>query len=315
MTPDTGKRWILIGGSGFLGTNLAKVLSSKGERCLIIDRHPPRWPHDENLVSHVEADVRDPNACRALIEPGSIVVHMAASTYPGKSNGLLEAEIQDDALPTVQLANACADVGADAFLFCSSGGAIYGDQESLPIHERTLPAPKSTHGAMKLATEHYLHIISSVRSLPVAFLRIANPYGPWHGGKRQGIVNVAMMSMLRNEPIELYGDGLNERDYIFTEDVSRAIISVGKTFRNGCEAFNIGTGVSRTLLEMLDIISSITGISPEVRMIPDRGVDVRRNALDCMKIQQHVGWIPEVFLEDGLRQTWDWVQRNRTHLS
>ena len=308
MPHVAGKQWVLIGGSGFFGTNLARELALQGQKCRIIDRVPPRWPYDERVVSYIEADVRDPNICRTFIEPGSIVVHMAASAYPGKANCLLEAEIQDDALPTVQLANVCADIGVDAFLFCSSGGAIYGDQDVFPIHEQILPVPKSTHGAMKLATEHYLHIISAMRSLPVAFLRISNPYGPWHGGKRQGIVNVAMMAMLRNEPIELYGDGLNERDYIFSEDVARAIVAIGEEFRSGCEAFNIGTGVSRTLLEMVDIISSITGVHSEIRMVPDREVDVRRNVLDCTKIQQCIGWSPMISLEDGLRHTWEWAR-------
>jgi UDP-glucose 4-epimerase len=314
MTDALGPQWILIGGSGFLGTNLAKALSAEGKRCLIIDRNPPRWSHDERLVSFVQADVRDPSTIRSLIEPGSIVVHMAASTFPGKPNCLLEAEIQDDALPTVQLANICADNGVAAFLFCSSGGAIYGDQDISPIHEGVVPVPKSTHGAMKLATEHYLHIISEMRSLPVAFLRIANPYGPWHGGKRQGIVNVAMMAMLRNEPIDIYGDGLNERDYIYVEDVMRAIIAIGRTFRSGCEAFNIGTGVSRTILDMLEATLIITGIRLDVRMVPDREADVRRNALDCTKIQRHHGWSPSTPLDEGLKRTWDWMRQHQRFL-
>lgn len=315
MMNVSGRPWILIGGAGFLGTNLAKMLAVRGEQCIIVDRMHPRWSHDDTLVSFVEADVRDPGAYRSVIKPGSIVVHMAANTYPGKSDGMLESEIEDDALPTVRIANVCADIGAAAFLFCSSGGAIYGEQEVFPIHERVLPVPKSTHGAMKLATEHYLHIISSVRSLPIAMLRIANPYGPWHGGKRQGIVNVAMMAMLKNEPIEIFGDGLNERDYIFTEDVMSAMIAVGMKFRSGCEAFNVGTGTSKTILEMLELISHISGIHPEVRMTPDRGVDVRRNVLDASKIRAATGWYPEVSLEEGLRKTWNWARDHQYLIS
>lgn len=298
--------WVLIGGSGFLGTNLMHELASRGQSFVVIDRLAPRWGLPEG-GQFFEADVREFGIYASHIQSGSVVVHLAANSFPGASERMLETEIQDDVLPLVRIANTCADIGASALLFCSSGGAIYGDQEMIPIHEECVLRPKSAHGVMKLTSEHYLRVISSMRHLPVALLRIANPFGLWHGGRKQGIVNVAMSSILKGEPIELYGDGLQARDYLFASDVSSAMYRVGTSFRGTCEAFNIGTGIPRTVDEVIESVFQVAGRRVEIIRRDARTVDVRANALNIQKMEQWFGWTPSCSFEDGLRETWNWA--------
>lgn len=298
--------WVLIGGSGFLGTNLTHELISRGQSFIIIDRFPPRLDLPEGS-RFFEADVREFGVYASLIQSGSVVVHLAANSYPGASERMLETEIQDDVLPLIRIANHCADVGAAALLFCSSGGAIYGDQDIIPIPEETMLWPKSAHGVMKLTSEHYLRVISMMKGLSIALLRISNPYGLWHSGKKQGIVNVLMSSILRGDPIELYGDGLQARDYLFSSDVASAMYRIGASFRGGSEAFNIGSGIPRTLEDVIQRIFVVTEREVEVVRRNARIVDVRTNALDISKMQKWFGWNPETSFDEGLRKTWEWV--------
>ncbi len=309
---DAPKRWVLTGGTGFLATNLIRVLRPEDGEVVAIDRRPPVWPVSAPHFRYVEQDFREAEAYRDLITQGSVVVHMASSSYPGKAEKTVEADIQDNILGTIRLANVCADAGVAAFLYFSSGGAIYGNHGTLPLVETSDLRPVSAYGVQKLATEHYLRIIHQLRGLPVALIRIGNPFGKWHSGRGQGAINVFFERMHRGEPIEIWGDGSQTRDFIFAEDAARAVRSIGQSFHSGCEAYNIGTGTGRTLNEMLDLVQAVTGIVPVVRRLPSRSVDVQYNALDCGKIARTYGWSPAYDTERAMRDTWEWVRSRDT---
>jgi len=306
-------RWILTGGSGFLASNLIRLLRPDDGEIVAIDRDTPQWPVQSLPVRYVEQDFREVESYRNLIIPGSVVVHMASSSYPGKAEKNVEADIQDNILGTIRLANACADANVAAFIYFSSGGAIYGDQERMPIKEDMDLRPVSAYGVMKLATEHYLRIIHQLRGLPVVLVRISNPFGRWHRGRGQGVINVIFEQMRRGETIEIWGDGTHVRDFIFAEDASKAVRMIGLAFRDGCEAFNIGTGVGRSLNDILALAHEITGIEPVVRRLPARSVDVQRNVLDCGKIHRMCGWLSESDIERAMRNTWEWMNEDSAH--
>jgi UDP-glucose 4-epimerase len=305
-------RWVLTGGVGFLGTNLVHALRPEDGEIVIIDRFvPPQEARIPN-VTYVEQDVREVEAYRDWIVPGSVIVHMASSSYPGKAERIIEADIQDNIVGTIRLANVSADRGASAFLFFSSGGAIYGNQPSRPVREDANPSPISTYGVMKLATEHYLRVIQTLRGLPVALLRIGNPFGRWHRGEGQGFINVAFEHLRSGKPLEIWGDGSQTRDFVFADDVLGAVRAVGLGFREGCEAFNIGTGVGRSLNEMIDLAGDVSGIRPVVHRLEKRIVDVSENALECGKIKAAFGWAPNTDLKEAMRTTWEWICANKS---
>lgn len=306
MTGDQ-KHWFLIGGGGFLGTNLVRFLSDRGEKVTVIDRKLPVWAVRHPLVSYIEQDAREILSYASSIPSGAIVVYLAANSYPGKAETMLELDIQDNIAGVVRVALVCADVGVANFLFSSSGGAIYGDQDIFPIKEGAACFPKSAYGAMKLSSEHYLRVLHGLRDMPVACLRIGNAYGPWHRGSGQGFVNVGLASIHRGEPIRILGDGLQTRDHVFVDDVADAVYRIGSRSHVGWESFNIGTGVESSLLDIVEMMKRVTGVSPTIETIPSRFVDVHRNALCFDKIQERHGWRPEADLETGMRKTWEWI--------
>ncbi len=301
------RKWILTGGAGFLGTNFLQSSKPEDGEIVVLDRRISRWQVKKPWIRYIDQDVREVEAFRSELEPDSVVVHMASVSYPGKAEHMIESDIQDNVLGTFRFANACADQGVRAFLFLSSGGAIYGDQPMSPIPEEANPKPKSAYGAMKLATEHYLRIVNQLRGLPIASLRAANPFGPWHPGVGQGAINVFLHKMVHDEEIQIWGDGEQVRDYIPVADVCSAIRTIGKGFKEGCEAYNIGSGEGRTLKDTLRVAGVVTGKTPKVKYFPGRVVDVDSNILDTTKIKNKFGWRSEISFHDALEEAYNWM--------
>lgn len=301
------RKWIITGGAGFLGTNFLQSSTPEDGEIVVLDRRISKWQVVKPWIRYIDQDVREIEAFRSELEPNSVVVHMASVSYPGKAEHMIESDIQDNVLGTFRFANACADQGVGAFLFLSSGGAIYGDQPMSPIPEEANPKPKSAYGAMKLATEHYLRIINQLRGLPIANLRVANPFGPWHPGVGQGAINVFLHKIINGEEIQIWGDGEQVRDYIPVADACDAIRTIGKKFKQGCEAYNIGTGEGRTLNEVLRVAGVVTGKVPNVKFSQGRVVDVDSNVLDPAKINTQFGCRSETSFDRALEKTCEWI--------
>lgn len=310
---STGKtaiptRIIVTGGAGFLGTNFVRGILSTDADVVVISRRLARWPVQHEKIRYIEQDIRDLESYRDELIPGSVVVHLASSTYPGKSEQVIESDIQDNILGTVRLAQACADAGVAQFIFLSSGGAIYGEQTLFPIAETAPTMPVSTYGAMKLTIEHYLRIIQRTRNLPVVCLRVGNPFGPWHDGRRQGAVNVFLHKAMRGEPIEVWGDGNQVRDFIPVKDVTSALWMLVREPRAGYEIYNIGTGKGRSINDILASLRSILERDIPVKFTFARGVDVSANVLDIRKAERELGWHPVEDFQASLISLVDWVK-------
>ncbi|MEO5927990.1 MAG: NAD-dependent epimerase/dehydratase family protein [Patescibacteria group bacterium] len=301
-------RWILTGGSGFLGTNFLQQSRAEDGEIVVISRHPSRWPVIRPWIRYIEQDIREIESIRQELVPGSVVVHIASGSYPGKAEKMIESDIQDNVLGTIRLAQACADQGVRSFVFLSSGGSVYGDQTISPIREDASPLPISAYGAMKLTIEHYLYIIHHLKGLPVVSLRVGNCFGRWHTGSGQGAVNVFLKKVLDGQSIEIWGDGEQVRDYVSAEDVCYAIRTVGLQHVKGYDTFNVGTGTGYSLKDILARIERVTGITPQITYLPPRNVDVQSNVLDTTKIRERFGWEPSRPFEAALADTWEWVK-------
>jgi len=304
-------RWIVTGGAGFLGTNFLQASRPEDGEIVVISRHAARWPVERPWIRYLEQDAREVDSYRQELLPGSVVVSLASGSYPGKAEKMIESDIQDNVLGTIRVAQACADQGVRSFVFLSSGGAVYGNQSVSPISEDANPRPISAYGAMKLTIERYLDVISHLKGLPVAVLRVGNCFGRWHSGSSQGAINVFLKKVQRGEPIEIWGDGEQIRDYVSADDVSEAIRCVGLGHVSGFETLNVGTGVGRSLNDILASIRDVTGLAPDVRYSPARSVDVHTNVLAMTRIKNVYGWQSQRVFEDALRDVWGWMNMER----
>jgi UDP-glucose 4-epimerase len=302
-------RIIVTGGAGFLGTNFVRGILSTDADLVVISRRLPRWPVEHAKIRYIEQDIRDIESYRKELIPGSVVVHLASSTYPGKSEKAIESDIQDNVLGAVRLAHACAEAGVAQFIFLSSGGAIYGNQTVSPIPETALTVPVSAYGVMKLTIEHYLRIVQRTRGLPVICLRVGNPFGPWHDGRRQGAINVFLHKALRDEPIEVWGDGNQVRDFIPVNDVMSALWMLAREPRAGYAIYNIGTGRGCSINDILERLRHILKREIPVQYTFARDVDVSANVLDIGKAERELGWRPVDDFESSLIALADWAQR------
>jgi UDP-glucose 4-epimerase len=194
-------------------------------------------------------------------------------------------------------------------VYVSSGGVVYGEPQTIPTPESHAKLPLSPYGVSKLAGEHYLAYYATIHGLEYAALRYSNVYGPRqdpHG--EAGVVAIFGLRILAGEPITIFGDGQQERDYVFVADVAQAnwlaaTASLPAPRDLDARAWNIGTGRGTSVNELADLLMEIGGRDVERKSAPERPGELRRSVLDCGRAAAELGWSPDTTLEDGLRRT------------
>ena len=195
-------------------------------------------------------------------------------------------------------------------VFASSGGTVYGNSEHTPFAETTPPHPISAYGVNKLAAEHYLKIYNRNYGMKNLALRIANPFGRYqHGFKNQGVIPIFARKALSGERLKIWGDGSVTRDYIFGADVAQAM-AISARYDGKEEVFNIGSGVGRSLNEVITDLSAVLGRKIEVDYADSRGFDVPVSVLDCSLAKQELGWSATSSWLTSLRITCDWIRQD-----
>ncbi len=300
---------LITGGAGFIGSNLAARLAGAGDRVRILDdlsmgnrAYLDGVPHELIVRS-----LSDRAAIKTAVEGVDAVVHLAARAgIPDSVTdpiGTFEANVSRllDVLDAARLA------GARRFVFASSNAAA-GDHEP-PADERDLPHPVSPYGASKLAGEAYCQAYAATYGLAACALRFSNAYGPRSLHKRS-VVAAWLRAALAGEPIEVHGDGLQTRDFVFVDDLAdavRAALDAPEDVVAG-ELFQAGTGVETTVNELADAIQAAVGHRIEVRHLPARAGDVRRNVSRVDKAAERLGYRAAVPLADGIGRTTAWFR-------
>jgi UDP-glucose 4-epimerase len=194
------------------------------------------------------------------------------------------------------------------FVFASSGGACYGEQERFPATEDHPTRPVSPYGVAKAAGELYLYYYRAQFGLPYVALRYANVYGPRqdpHG--EAGVVAIFGERLLAGAPCTIFGDGEQTRDFVYVKDVARANLLAAASEEVG--AFNIGTGRETSINAMYAELAAACGVAAEARHAPAKPGEQRRSAIDPGLARQRLGWQPEVALREGLQETVRWLRR------
>jgi UDP-glucose 4-epimerase len=300
------KSYLVTGGCGFIGVNLIPRLIEQGARVRVLDnlslgRREDVEPLDVDL--HV-GDVRDATAVVKACKGVDAVVHLAAHTRVVESLSDPELNFEINAAGTFNVLEACRGAGISKMIFASTGGAILGEQEP-PVHEGMVPRPISPYGASKLAGEAYCSAYTGAYGMKTAALRFSNVYGPfsYHKGS---VVAQFFRNLLRGEPIVIYGDGEQTRDFLFVADLVEAILLADKVEPAG-EVFQIASGRETSIRSLLDAMKAML---PErkfdVRFEPARPGEILRNYASIEKARRILGFDPKTQLNAGLRKTWQW---------
>jgi UDP-glucose 4-epimerase len=298
---------LITGGAGFIGSHLADDALAHGERVVILDNLSTG--RRENVPAGALFYQRD------LLEPGldellrdehvDVVSHHAAQVNVRISMERPDEDARINVVGGLALVAACRQAGVKRFVFASSGGTVYGDQQVFPCDEEHAKRPDSPYGCAKLAFELYLDAFRRTGDLDPVVLRYANAYGPrqWPKGEC-GIVAILAETLLAGERPRIFGDGEQTRDYVHVDDIVAANRAAYTTERLG--AYNVGTGVETSVNALYELVARELGSSIEPLHTAAVPGELRRNALDAGKLERELGAGPRIGLREGLRQTLAW---------
>ena len=300
---------LVTGGAGFIGSHLVDALVARGDSVAVIDDMSSGKSGYLNPAAELyEMDIRDDDAANIIdsVRP-DVVFHVAAQISVSVSAREPKFDAETNILGSLNILDAMNAVGAPKMVFVSTGGAMYGEPEILPAPE-TLPAhPAAPYGASKLAVENYLSVYKGLRGIDYSIIRPANVYGPRqdpHG--EAGVVAIFTRAMLAGQPVRIFGDGTDERDYVHVEDVVDALIRAADC--PGTGPYNIGSGRGTSVNDIAAMLAALTGYTDEPQFLPPRPGDLKRISLDASLAKKELGWSPTTSLNDGLRQTVDWFR-------
>lgn len=306
----------MTGGAGFIGSHVADAYLASGDHVWVLDNlssgRPSNIPEDAEFI---ELDIRDDDVLNLFREVQfDIVNHHAAQidVRTSVADPTIDASINLEGL--LNLTEAAIEVGTRRFVFVSSGGVIYGEPSTIPTSETAPKMPLSPYGVSKFTGELYLNYYRQVHGLEYVALRYSNVYGPRqdpHG--EAGVVSIFSRKLLAGEPLTIFGDGEQTRDYVYVGDVvsanllaSEIDLDVGGQLDD--RAFNVGTGIATSVNKLADVLESIAGADLSREHKSGRPGELRHSALNADRLKS-LGWTPGSTLERGLQETYTFIGR------
>jgi UDP-glucose 4-epimerase len=296
---------LLTGGAGFIGSHVVDAYLDAGHEVVVVDNlSTGRRERIHPAARLVELDITGPALAElVLAERPDVINHHAAN--PSVSLSVREPvfDARQNILGTLNLLEAARQAHIGKFLYISSGGAMYGNPEYLPVDEAHPANPVSPYALSKHSGERYVRLYGQEHGLPWTSLRYANVYGPRQDPLGEaGVVAIFCQNLLDGVAPEIHWDGEQTRDFVYVGDCARANLLALE--RGDGQAYNVGTGVGTSINTLCYTLMDVAGKALTPRRGPRRPGDARHSYLDCAKIEQELGWQAEIDLRRGLAETW-----------
>ncbi|MDH7476214.1 MAG: NAD-dependent epimerase/dehydratase family protein [Microgenomates group bacterium] len=304
-------RVIILGGTGFIGSYLAKSLLSLNYEVVVTGTNSSSFYNNLILKNHIKSikfeiiNLYEKYTLKKIVKENDIVFNLISPSTPQKSSCFPIDEIKNHFLPQIQLIEFLFKLNIKKMIFFSSGGGIYYDNQETPYKENSLLLPHSPHAIIKLSIEHYLNFFSKYYLIPILIYRISNPYGPNQNIKEGfGLIPHLIKSVKENKSPVLYNHGKIIRDFIYIEDLIEAItISFNK--KNNHAIYNLGSGKGTSIKTVWKIIKKISKSKLEPIYKEKRIIDPPKVILDITRFSQEYNWKPKTPIEKGLRITYE----------
>jgi UDP-glucose 4-epimerase len=306
--------YLVTGVAGFIGRSIAAALLARGERVRGIDSFITG--KRSNLagleaMEFMEGDLADPAACAKACVGIEIVFHEAALVSVPHSVDDPESTNRNCVDATLNLLMAARAAGTRRVIYAGSSAA-YGDTPTLPKHEKMLPKPISPYAVAKLACEHYMGAFTRVYGLETVVLRYFNVFGPFQDptSHYSGVLAIFCRRMLAGEPITIYGDGQQSRDFTYIDNVvhGNLLAAAAPAEKVSGQMMNLATGSSSTLNETFEILRDLTGYRGQPAYEPARAGDIRDSLADVRLAEELLGYAPIVDFREGLLRTVEWYR-------
>ncbi len=305
----TGQNWVVIGAGGFIGTNLCRRLAQSNANVVAFGRtllFPEALTGCQWMAGNFFNTIDLANA----LEGAEFVVHALSTVTPAKSNEFPMTDVEENLIGTLRLINLCMTKGVKRLIILSSGGTVYGPDVPVPTLEDAANDPICSYGIVKLAIEKYLAMYQRQAKLDSVVLRVANPFGPYQLPKGQGVIAATIYKVLMNQCPEIWGDGCVIRDYIYVDDLIDAILAAAQlNDPHAPRLYNIGSGIGKSLNEVVDSIAEIHG-AIHITRLPGRAVDVPISILDIQRAERFLNWHPRTDWKKGLDLTYAWFEQS-----
>jgi len=313
-------RYLVTGGAGFIGSNLVAALAAAGEHVRVLDNlSTGRWTHLDGIeaqsrVERIEGDIRDPNAVAEAARGVEVIFHQAALGSVPRS---VETPVESDAVNvggTVTVLDVARRLGVRRVVFAASSSA-YGETPVLPKQEDMTPLPLSPYAVTKLAGEQYVKVFAGIYGLEAISLRYFNVFGPNQtpDGAYAAAIPRFVDAALAGRAIEIYGDGLQTRDFCYVDNTVHSNLLAASTPRKlSGEVVNIAGGRRIALNDLCAEISRILGRQILVEHVAPRPGDIRHSLADIGRAGELLGYAPHVRWEDGLQPTIDYLTALRS---
>ncbi len=301
-------RVLVTGGAGFIGSAIVDAWIARGLDVVVIDNLSTGERRNVHPKAHfIEGDVRDAKTVAEAMKGVDIVNHHAAQMDVRRSVADPVFDADTNIIGSLQVLQSALEHRVKKVIFASSGGVIYGEPVTHPQTEEHSTWPLSPYGIAKLSVEHYLFYFREVHGLPYVALRYANVYGPRQRKDGEaGVVAIFGGRLLAGETPVINGDGLQTRDYVFVDDVVRANLAALRDEVSG--AFNVGTGVETSVVQLFEVLRSICGVSVSAEHVDAKKGEQLRSALDGTKLRRLAGLPEPLPLRDGLERTISWMR-------
>lgn len=309
------KKILILGADGFLGSNLTESLSKERKyQIRAFDLFPDglsrNLDHLRDEIEIFHGNFLNKYDLRKALKDIDYVFHFISLTTPGSSMEDPLVDIDTNVRGTIRLLDECVKAKIKKIIFPSSGGAIYGNQEKDYLKEEDPLNPISPYAISKLTIEKYLEYYRIHKRLDHLIIRLSNPYGPKQNiVGSQGIIPIFLNLIKEGKSITIFGDGENVRDYIYIDDAIENIKKLAFKKKIEYRVYNIGSGKGATINKILEIIRKISGRKVKINKLPARDSDVRSVVLNTNRIKKEISFNPKTNLEEGIRKTWEWVNK------